>query len=201
MMRIIILCAGKQTRFSETAPPGTGPKQLLPIGDIPILHRTIAMARPFDTPVVVTRNHELKATALARQAIPYEPTEHTRIADTLASTRSIWRKRTIVLLGDVYYGRRCLPFLLSTNDPLTFFGNTDEIFALSFTPHIALDEAIAKARTSREGKLWHIYRAYEGISLDTHTIHTNPTFHVVTDETDDVDTWQEYQSLRRKLNE
>ena len=200
-MTTLILCAGRQTRFDDSLPHANPqPKQLLPFHDSPLLARTIAQLQHLNRdPIVITHDPTITAISKHHGARPWKQGPDTRIIETLLATKPIWSNPTTILLGDVYYDS-CLPFILSLRSKIAFFGNEDEIFALTFKPHRTLDHAIAKALTSKAAKLWQLYRAYEGIPLDTHVILTNRIFHLVTDRTDDVDTWQEYQTLRRKVN-
>jgi hypothetical protein len=151
------------------------------------------------TPTVVSHDPTILSLSERKQAQPHKLGPTTSIVKTLLATKPLWSKRTTVLLGDTYYDR-CLPSIQSCTDNIRFFGNADEIFALSFTPHRTLDHAINKALTSKKAKLWQLYRAYEGIPLTQHIILTNRIFTVVSDLTDDIDTWKEYQTLRRKVN-
>lgn len=202
-MIVLILCAGNQARFDEDFARPAQPKQLLPVHGMPLLHRTIDQVRDAGhDPIVITHKHEISASLFIMQP-PWPrwtmPKYHDKISDTLWSTKSLWQKRTAVLLGDVYYTPDSLHSILSFDGKIAFFGDSAEIFGLSFTPHRLLDHAITAARSHSRGKLWEVYRSYDSIPLDQHTIDLNRTFRYVDDGTADVDTWEEYQQLLRRI--
>ena len=199
-MIVLILCAGNQDRFNDDFARPPQPKQLLPVHGVPLLNRTVQQVLyRGQTPVVVTHDDSIAAVAQRAGAGCIMPRYRDKTCSTLWSTRGLWQERTVVLLGDVYYKQRCFNAVLGFDGKLAFFGDVDEIFGVSFTPHRALDHAITRARHTKRGKLWELYRACEGLDLEEHVIRTNGIFHYVDDGTADVDTWEEYKALLRRI--
>jgi hypothetical protein len=75
------------------------------------------------------------------------------------------------LLGDVLYNEKLISRMLDapTPRPASFFGNSGELWGCSFSDRGGVENALRKViKSPVKGKLWHVYRGYCGIPLDTH---------------------------------
>jgi len=186
----LILAAGPALRWG-----GDISKQLMQVPGTAetILGRMIRQAETRGAyPVVVTRNLAIQDTG----CVFYEPENYEVTCDTLASTRPLWKRRTIVLLGDVVYSKAAMDAVFAFTGDIGVFGNKGEIFALSFSDavHERVLDALAIGRTHRSGKLRFFYRAYMGWSPGTIKI-DDVVYRWVLDWTMDVDSVPWYGNL------
>jgi len=184
----IVLAAGKQDRWKpdENVPKV---KQLCVIHNETLIDR---IARQFPDPIVFTRHPEIQEHFLRC----YEPEDNRVTISTLFSTRAHWREWTIILLGDVAYGRKTVKKIKAQSDTLMFYGDDAEIYAIKF--HRSMREYVAHCIQNlvchpswedRYGKLWNLYRFMNGINFTEHVI--GPRFTKVYD-CRDFDTKEEY---------
>jgi hypothetical protein len=197
---VLILCAGDGARWKNYL--GV-PKQLAPLGGVPVLKRSIELVRELTgcVPVVVTADERLS------QSAPrvFYPARRRWIVETLAGTANLWGQRTVVLLGDVFYSREAMRAIFGFQRDLVFFGRAGasfisgkrygEIFAITFTAPVAwlvlrgLENVIHQAEHGARGKLrellWYL-RAVGGSLV---------TFHRIEDETDDFDSPADYRRM------
>lgn len=170
----IILAAGKQARWNaavnrvkEKVPEI---KQLVKINGKPLIKH---IQSSFPGSVVATNDPELEKYC---ETI-YHP-EYTRwITETLYYTVSLWRQRTIILLGDVFYGKKTIQMIKDYEGDLTFFINKTDILAISFNnnAYFKFSEAVKEVVKLADnniirGKLWHVYRYMNGINLEQHLL-------------------------------
>ena len=192
---IFILAAGSQQRFDSDTP-----KQLMPIGDKPLLLDTLHKIKPYnDQTFVVTHNRQIIDFCNRYHVKIFKPRKHNKIVNTLNSTKQLWNGRIKILLGDVYYEQEVLSCIFNCNKNLCVVSNYDEIFGLSFTNHIRFNNAIDTASKHPQGKLWHLYRAYSGIPLLFHGRDKEGILLTPDDDTDDIDTIEEYHKLIARL--
>jgi len=200
----LILAAGSQRRWEGSG--GIGPKQMVDIEGEPLLARTIRQIKPHVAHFwIVTQQPDIVA------AFPdltwYKP--HRWTVEAVSACRERWGLRTIVLLGDVLYGAKAMYQIVTDKQRLTFYGDTGEIFALSFMQpvweplQVALDTAIehaeSGARHKAVGKLWSLYRAWCGLPLNVHEGGADKCFRHVTG-TRDFDYLRDYEEYRAELN-
>lgn len=80
--------------------------------------------------------------------------------------------RTTLLCGDTAYPPEALDKILADDSPISFWGNCDEIFAITFLPEQAerltkaIDESLRTDKTIAH--LWTTYRALCGFPLRAH---------------------------------
>lgn len=194
-LTILILCAGRQTRFKANYP-----KQLAVFHDKPLLHRTIAQCNLKSAiPFVVTHNQHIVNFIDDYFAYIFRPYNDNTVCDTLLSTQDLWRGRTIVLLGDTYYTADTINRIWDCQQDLCVYSNSTEIFALSLVPHQEITYNLAIAAKTDYPKLWTFYRLYCGYHYDSDQL-DNYTFKMIDDETGDIDTVEQYEHYKRMLN-
>jgi hypothetical protein len=204
----LILCAGSGSRWANHL---GRPKQLLRIGDETLLERMVRQFRGAGLTDlhVVARNKEFRLPGCGF----LNPGATRYTVQTLLATRELWSRRTIVLLGDVWYSNRAVKRIMACQVPLAFFGREHpsiitgctwgELFALSFsaeaadelTQHIAVatDDALHGGR----GRLWQLYRSLAGLPLDSEAVERR-IFHRINDLTDDFDVPADWTMWRRR---
>lgn len=196
MNQWFILAAGKQARFRMNRP-----KQLLPVGEETILERQQRQAHDHGRePYVVTTDDAIKDASCQW----LHPEKYDSVLDTIISTRGHWRKLNVFLLGDVYFSDAVFDDIAATRQTLRFWMSGSEIFAFAFLKTIAgRIIAAAKHCTSQvpDARLWHLYRSLEGLDIHAHVVHWNQvTGEMIGDETQDIDSYEQYLDLCRKLN-
>ena len=189
-----IFAGGGNTRWINSG--GEGSKELAAVDGIPVIVRTIQQMRLIRIePIVVTTKPDIIQTVdceiASRQSEP--------IANAVFNHK--WGARNILLLGDVYYSEAALNTIL-TNAHFAF-GNEIEIFALRWDSRMiqqfemAVNFAVTHHfRKGSRGKLWEVYRAFNGYNLNVHEF--GKSFGLIEDETDDFDTLQEYKSWLKR---
>ncbi|MFJ4009459.1 hypothetical protein [Streptomyces sp. NPDC090026] len=209
-MRLIIACAGSQTKWAGHL--GV-PSHLAPLtahGGVPLLYRTIGQARELTADVHVTapagdRRYRVPGTTLHEQD-GSAPSEY-------AATRALWATdvRTVLLLGDVYFsdaamariatspGRRYRVFgrFGPSHQTGTPYG---EIFAASWWPeqhaqmdaHLDLVHRTRAAGTITRPPGWMLLRAWQGTPLAKHRVDSR-YFEEIDDLTDDIDFPADYE--------
>lgn len=199
MTRFIIACNGDATRWGNHL--GV-PKHLAPVGDEPLLYRTVRQASAHGDVHVVAPAGDLRYEAPGA-------TLHTpgRATSEYASTRALWstEDRTVLLLGDVYFtdaamaaiggrdGRRYWCFgrhgkSRHTGKP---YG---EIFAVSWWPgqigiidqHLAHCQGLLDTGQSNRPIGWLLLRSIQHTPLNKHLV-SRPWFVEIDDMTDDLD--------------
>jgi|GEM_PF-1023901 len=197
---VLILCAGDGARWNNYL--GV-PKQLAPLGGVPILKRSIRLVEELAgcVPVVVTADERLAQSA----GRVFYPARRRWIVETLGTTVNLWGRRTIVLLGDVFYSREAMRATFEHPGDLIFFGRPGasffsgkrygEIFGLAFTEAVGplvmqgLEKVVRQAEHGGRGKLWDLLgclRTVEGTAV---------AFHPIEDETDDFDSPADYRRM------
>lgn len=190
-MICLILAAGNGDRWD-----GSIPKQLVQIRNKPLINGTIRQVEHIEH-CIVTHNKEI--IGALNGSDHFEPKQRRWITETLLSTRSLWRERTLILLGDVVYSDEAIDLMLDCTKPLSVFGCKWEIFGLSFSLEnsIKVAGALRAAREHAEqgggrGKLWEFYRTYCGIPLSNTQTLEKEVFVPINDLTNDIDAIEEY---------
>lgn len=158
-MKIFILCAGNASRFIGVQ------KQLLPIGETTVLGRQLSFLRDYDV-YVVTHHDEIADYARLFGAQIINPESRTNTCDSAYSTYSEWCETNVILLGDVIYSNVVMNQILLCREPMKFFGDIYEIFALTFTDHALAERALRLGVKTPYGKLRHAYSSFIGASID-----------------------------------
>jgi len=194
--QVLILAAGEATRYNGVV------KQLLRVGDETILDRIIRQAREKDLqPLVSTVNDEIKE----RLGVYHVPYNHATVCDTFLSTLPLWQERTIILLGDVIYSNGTFNAIMDCTDPIRVFGNTWEIFAVTFDETVYVKVARTLEEVIQKGldKLRYFYKVYCGFDPYCDEIEATPlektVFWYVHDWTCDIDEQYKYDNLRREV--
>lgn len=198
---VIILAAGNAIRFGGTR------KQLLPIGTTTILQRIVNQTKHHCCcPTVIAKDNEIIAAAMSYGAKVYLPTESAATCETMLSTWELWNDRTVILLGDVVYSDDTINKIFSYSGEFTVFGNTWELFAVSFSREKMRDvcKSLDVASHYKLGKLRYMYKDYVGLSLNSKEKEGSapgPFFVYIKDWTMDVDMQDEYDNLMREVVE
>ena len=194
-LAVMILAAGDQRRW----PPNVI-KQMLDVGGVTVIERVVHQVR---------RKWQAEPWVAVKGGQPFGlgmryhyPADCTHIFDTLQSTIGRWRDVNIILLGDVYYSDACLDAIAEGSR--VFYGDGGDIYGLRFTSDevARLMRAIVAARryaaVSGNGKLWHVYRAWEHFPMDEHKV--GKYFYKLPDgdETQDFDRPEMYETWRRR---
>jgi len=187
---VLVLAAGDQTRWNATDHKDVPAiKQLCKIGDETLIQR---IERQFPDAIVFTNNNEITDNS----SRPYPVEDNTTIISSLFSTRAHWRVTTTILLGDVMYSRAMVKRLARQKEPIMFYGDHSEIYAIKFKKEVrdlfarSIMELVKHPTwTVKYGKLWNLYRFINGIDFTKHEI--GPMFIRIGD-CRDFDTKEEY---------
>jgi hypothetical protein len=196
---VIILCAGKATRFNGTV------KQLLRIGRTTILERIVeqCLARG-QTPIVAARHNQIADAARTYGAEVAFPENYGVTCETFINMRDYFGKHTCILLGDVIYSPQCINRILWCKHDFRFFGNHFEVFGFHFS-HLITDKVISAAKDASHfklGKLRYLYRRYIGVDMDIKEVEGKPlddNFVYINDWTNDIDSHTEYVNAIREV--
>ena len=198
---VIILAAGNAVRF------GGKRKQLLPIGTTSILKRVVDQSKEnCCCPTVIAADEEIISASLSYGAMVYLPYDRRTVCDTAISTWELWNDRTIILLGDVIYSDDTVNKIFSYSGDFTVFGNTWEIFAVSFARNRIGEvcNSLTEGSKHRLGKLRYMYKHMERLPLDSSEIEGSPpgnNFVYIRDWTKDVDMEVEYTDAMSQIVE
>ena len=206
--KVLILCAGDATRWGDYL--GV-PKQLVAFNGESLLHRTERLLRSKGCRDISVISHDERLQIGSCSL--FRPERFQCTSETFLSTRSLWSEMTLVLLGDVFYTRTAIDKITSYQEGIHVFGRRGanlftgspygEIFAFSFDQDNAskiLDNArrvCADAQAGGRGKIWELYRALAGFSLDSHQLERK-LFVSIHDFTDDIDSPEEYERVAGK---
>ena len=213
MTTAIILCAGHQRRFEEWQTP----KQLVEIGGEAVLDRTIRQLKNNGITAITIVAHDER---LARPGMHFfSPERHRWLAETLLSTRELWKAHTLVLLGDVVFSETAITAMVKPTTSPLFIGRPgannytmcpwSELFGVTFNEadytHMATltKKGIAHGLEGGPGKLSCIYAAHLGIDPETMQHGDRPSdpahFLPIVDWTDDIDYRIEHSNLKQVL--
>lgn len=123
--------------------------------------------------------------------------------DTFVQTEPFWSERVVILLSDVFYTDATAKRIKACRRPVAFFSDTQDIFAICFEKAVGADILIPAAKRvlaeggHNRGRLWEMYRKMLCIG---HTVTVpppdNPFLEIVSDETQDFDSPEEYRRWR-----
>ncbi|MCH2183062.1 MAG: NTP transferase domain-containing protein [Mariniblastus sp.] len=203
--RVLILCAGNAARWGDYL--GV-PKQLIPFNGESLLERTerLLRGRGYQDISVISHDERLQVGSCSL----FRPERFQYTSETFLSTRSLWGGMTLVLLGDVFYTRNAIDKIVSFKEGVHVFGRRGaslftrspygEIFAFSFDRASAgemlekAERVCADAKAGGRGKIWELYRALAGFSLDEQQFERE-IFVSIHDFTDDIDSPEEYERM------
>jgi len=169
----IIFAGGNQQRWDASV-TGDLPavKQLVELPDGKILIDKIQ--EEFHNSIVVTSN---KAIELHAKRVRHDPPDCDCLVEALFHTRKLWADWTTILLGDVTYGAETVTKIKHQHNPIMFYGDQGEIYAIKFRKDminmilLAIYNLIHKQDwTSKFGKLWNLYRMLTGVDYRIHEI-------------------------------
>lgn len=200
--RVVIMAQGRQERLSRLKHP----KHLLEVDGEAILARTIRLVRelrPEICPMVI-------GPQLFRSALTVEPYHLVTlrdpgfcILDGLAQVLPHYLEETVVLLGDVVYSRAFLADLISFGGvSLRFYGTAKvtpsegELFAFQYSKRplildLAIDQAPCRRTSVTVGQPGHLRHLLKKVA---------PTYMIVDDWTNDIDTLEDVRDELPKLS-
>ena len=182
----LILCAGDKYQWETNA--GIV-QQLLPIDGTTVLKRMVSQVKE---PIIVTCRDEI------RNHVPdarhFEPKGHDSIADTWLNTRELWDEQTVILFGDVVYGKITIEQIPKYRGLMMAVGDSAEIYAFSFDSrsHERLAVVLGSVRRLWPGSAWMIYREWCGIARNQGR-REHKVFRWVWDRCADIDSMREYR--------
>ena len=208
---MLLLCAGSGDRWGDHL--GV-PKQLVRFNKEPLLCRTVRLLAELNVVAhtyCVRRDERLDVCDVSG----FEPSSAEFLVNTLLSTRHLWDRETIVLLGDVFYTRRAMRKIVASKEPVAFFGRPGpsalarcdhgELFGLRFSADGAcLVEQAARVVSSSAGdklwgNLWDLYHTLVGIPCGSGG--TESRFFVTIDDlTNDFDTPSDYEKAATRYH-
>lgn len=208
-MKAVLCCAGDQQRWRNHL--GV-PKQLAPIGGVPLLKRTFEQLGARGV-------HDVVATAfdprIAAAGVPLcAPTTSILPGTGIGFSSEFWSRdaHTLVLLGDVFFSEAAMNALTSAPDTVvTWVGRRDgtaaktygEIFGVSipFACQQAVRDAAARVFDLHRRNFllrmtgWELYAVLNGTDPTRPT--TGPNWINIVDESDDFDFPEEYEAWLR----
>jgi hypothetical protein len=210
MTKVLILCAGDGYRWGEYL--GV-PKQLININNEKLLDRTVRLLHKseYRDIEIVSNDYRLKLS----HCNFFKPLKFGWVVETLLSTKELWKTRTIVLLGDVFYTDFAIQTILNFKGCLGVFGrpwpskyttcNHGEIFALSFNKTSigkvvnSANKALSYGISGGRGNLWNFYQSLVNFPFDVNKIESE-YFNTIDDFTDDFDTPKDYRRSIYRYN-
>lgn len=214
---IFIMCGGRQSRWN-----GPGLKQMAPIFGEPIVHRTMRQLGDVDAAIVATP--EQRAVIDPGGRYGFVDSSSTELwCDGFLSTVDSWEPLNTALLGDVFFTDDAMT-AVKRQDGLRvigragqspYTGGPPEIFAMTWGAEsadaivAACKKAVDHARTFADGaeyddmgcplaSLWQPYRLLANLPIDKPKFDSE-IFLEQNDWTDDVDSYDHYRKLRRRL--
>jgi hypothetical protein len=174
----------------------------------PLIGRTIDQVKEHYPIYVATWKPSIKALALKMNVYPVNPLMKACTCETLWSLQALWQKRVTVLLGDVWYTRACLEQVFTAKERFEVFGNSAEVFALSFVAHDEFEDALWKTieiadAGGCQGKLRNLYHTYCGLPYKWAGAeqHDPNVWRLVLSEifsTQDIDKPEQYRRLKKR---
>jgi hypothetical protein len=207
-VKALILCAGSGKQWGEYL---GRPKQLIVIDNESLLDRMARLLRDHGVTDIdiVSNDDRLRIAGCGF----FRPTRYRWTVQTLLSTRELWRERTLVLLGDVYYSEAAIRTIIRFKGNLRVFGRPGrssfthkrrEIFALSFDSSCTSDVVqsasvvLEHAMAGGMGKLTQLYRSLVGFPLERYDKYEREVFLTINDLTDDFDHPKQYDRFLRR---
>ena len=191
-MLYVLMCAGNGKRWGNYA--GI-PKHLVEINGETLLGRTTRLLKENGiTDYIITGDDE----RYAQYGKLVPQTKHDCEVDRFEE--EYVGEEFCYLYGDVYYSEDAIKTIINTDtDNILFFGSEMEIFAvkvknkdLFFKHKNIVKDAFLKGEISRSIG-WEVYRSLNGIPLEEYEI--KDMYHMIMDETDDIDCPRDYESF------
>lgn len=204
---IIVLANGDQSRWPEGSPP----KQLLEVETVPLIRRMVdRFGEALRSPVsVVTRDPRIIAVVGGMKVLNVGETSNQ--LESLLKTRPQWgRKRTLCLLGDVYYTDAAIRAIAGCNKRVAFYGRRlqssitgkahGELVAMAWRSK--LDERMAQSLQNWKERplLWSPYRDFANLWLpegENYLLQVPGCLTEIDDLTDDFDTPEDWETWNR----
>lgn len=198
-MKTIIMAAGSATRWGNYM--GI-PKQLVNIDGVPILYRTIDIAKEYGDVVLTVPELGYFGDSGVKEIVGSNNNE----LEKFFNGRYEIDGPTVFLWGDAYFTDNAFDIIYNDDSDLMFFGRKDgngvkdygEIFAVRGDSNFiesASDLAYLQDGIHRFAS-WELYRYINGFKLDEHII--GDYFTVIDDETDDFDYPEDYDNWLKK---
>ncbi len=209
--KALILCAGSGSRWGNYL--GV-PKQLIPIRGEALVHRMVRSLHEnrISDIDVIAQDARLQVDGCGF----FKPSRSRCIVETLLSTKDLWQKHTIILLGDVFYSDYAMQTITNSDRRVRVFGRPGassvtgkpwgEIFAIAFNQNGIKDVlhctriVLGDAVFGRSGKLWQLYRSLIDTPLDSHQTEAT-IFLTIDDITDDFDFPEDYRRFVRLFSQ
>jgi hypothetical protein len=191
---VLIMAAGESARFGQ-APL----KQLVEVNGETLIARQVRMVRERGHEPTVVTWHELIREAV--DCLVYKPRGHRWLIESILSAALLWQGTVAVLLGDVWFTDDALDRVLACDRPICLFGDSGEIFAMTFADHELARGYFTELNDIGHGRLWNLFRLMHGYPLHDYVCPDghDPAFVWITDDTQDVDYPSEYDELLRKV--
>jgi len=205
---IIILANGEQSRW----PDGARPKQLLEVDSVPIIRRAIAL---FEEALrasarVVTRDDRIIAVVGGMRVVNVGPPVE-QLNDLLRARAEWGTKRTVCLLGDVFYTDAAVKAIAGCRKPVAFYGRRlasqitgkphGELVAMAWDSENDERMAASLATWHDRPLLWSPYRDFAelwSLPIEDNYLHRVPDcLTEIDDFTDDFDCPQDWQTWMR----
>ena len=189
-MKVFSLCAGRQVKFTKVYFP---PKQTIMVGGEMLIERQTRQVRERGHLLSVVGNDQLLLSLVENFGYHFfVPTKRRFTVETLYATREEWKGRTIILLGDVFYTEETMDRIFSVDYPMTFFGDDQEIYAITFTQRSKMRKHLHRVIRHAEsgvckGTLRHLYSNMTGTVYGKMVRKEPQMWLEVTDETCDFD--------------
>jgi len=201
---VLILAAGEHTAWLKKW-PDVPRKQLLvinPPGETIIARIIRQCERRGAAPIVVSHIPEIIAESKGRH---YEPKMRWLTCQTLLSTLPLWGERTIVLLGDVIFGKDAMDLVFAFDGPYGNFGDYWETYGISFIESQwlkvvqAIIGTVYQARDGTQGSLEFMWKVWCGSPFRGKKPMDKPGWIHFHDWTMDVDGSGEWQNFNKGI--
>ena len=205
----LILCAGKAIRWGMSEDT---PKQLVVVDGEPLLNRTVRLLLAAGVQEVVIVGHD---ESLILDGCGWMvPTSCRWTVETLWATRTRWKGRTCILLGDVWFSEEAIASVATCDSSIAIFGRlagsrlfgvrAPEIFGMSFD-----SAGASKLKAHAHGVIKSAEGGAGGRILDLYASLTNagdlnsesPVFREIDDLTSDFDSPEEYRNWLEVRNQ
>lgn len=129
------------------------------------------------------------------------PHNHKTLCDSILSTDDYWSDTNLFILGDVVFTEKGINMAMSMTGDVMVLGNENEIYAMQFnlSDRREVKKALSQGAGYGLGKLRYFYKAYTRLPMGGSEVEKcHMTW--LRDETNDIDSLEEYESIMRKWN-
>lgn len=209
MTRYLIMCQGRGTRWQKEHP-----KCLCEIAGETLIERIMRQLHERgETDVIAVGEHKW----LGDFGVYEIPHTEPEVCHGIHDTKHLWGSGDVViLLGDTFYSDELMDVIVNCRDEVRVFGRVEphalsgkifsERYAVRFTPQArnfveeSLDVALGQKTIAQSLRAWY-YGMINApfIPKDKRQYHDNFIFHEVNDVTDDIDTVEEYNVMKEKI--